>query len=68
MPTSSFLISLPKCLGKLEGQRQSTKLQDFLDGVLHQAVAIEGACYSLNNALESTLLNLSGTAFKSYYS
>jgi hypothetical protein len=68
MHTSSFFISLPKCLGKLEGQRQSLKLQHFLDEVLHQAVAIEGACYSLHNALESTLLNLSGTACKSYYS
>ncbi len=63
-----LLISLPKCLGTLEGQRWSLKLQHFLDGVFHRAVAIEGSCCSLYNAMESTLLNHSGTAFKSYYS
>ena len=68
MPTSSILISLPKCSGKLEGRRPGLKLKRFLDGILHRAVAIEGACYSLHNALESTLLNLSSTAGKSYYS
>ena len=68
MLTSSFSISLPKCLGTLEGQRWSLKLQHFLDGVLHRVVAIEGACCSLYNALESTLLNHSDTVFKSYHS
>ncbi len=62
MPTSSFLISLPKCLGKLAGRRPGLKLKRFLDGILHWAVAIEGAHYSQHNALESTLLNHSGTA------
>ena len=68
MPTSLFLISLPTCSGKLEGRRPGLKLKRFLDGILHRAVAIEGACYSLHHALESTLLNLSSTAFKSHYS
>ena len=46
MYTSSFLISLIKCSCKLEGRRPGLKLKRFLDGVLHQAVATEGACYS----------------------
>ena len=67
-PPHPFFTSLPKCLGMLEGQRWSLKLQHFLDGDLHRALAIEGACCSLYNALESTLLNHSGTVFKSYHS
>jgi hypothetical protein len=68
MSTLSFLIALSKFLGKLEGRRPRLKLKRFLDWVLHQAVATEGACYSLHNAFESTLLNLFGTAFEIYYS
>ena len=66
MSTSPFIISLLKFSGKLEGRRPSLQLKCFLDGVLHQAVATEGACYYLHNAFESTLLNLFGTAFESY--
>ena len=68
MSTSSFLISLPKFLGKLEGRRPSLKLKRFLDWVLHQAVTTEGACYSIHDAFESTLLKLFSTAFEIYYS
>ena len=69
LDTYLILLDLtPQMFGLAWGQRWSLKLQNFLDGVLHRAVAIEGACYSLHNALESTLLNLSSTACKSYYS
>ena len=51
MPTSSFLISLAECSGKLQGRRLSLGLKHFLDGLLHWARAIGGACFSLHKAL-----------------
>ena len=51
MLTSSSLITFPKCLGKLEGQRLSIWLKHSLDGLLHQTRAIRGVCYSQHNAL-----------------
>ncbi len=65
MPTSSFLISLPACSGKLEGRRPGLILKRFLDGPLHQAGVIERACYSLHKALcshSSTFLALPSRA------
>ena len=67
MPTSSFLISPPEYLGMLESQRLSLDLKCFVEWVFHLAVVVEGASYSLHNAFKSTLLNFSGTAFKSNY-
>jgi hypothetical protein len=59
-----IIFNLTPQMGKLEGRRPSLKLKHFLDGVLHQAVAIEGACYSLHNVFESPHFNLFGTAFE----
>ncbi len=40
MPTSSFLISFPKCLGMLEGQRLWLGLKHSFDGLSHQTRAM----------------------------
>ena len=67
-PPHPFSTSLPNCLGTLEGWRLGLGLKHFLDGPLHRAGAIGGACYSLHKALCPHSSTPSGTAFKSYYS
>ncbi len=64
MSTSSFLISLPKCLGKLADRRPGLKLKHFLDGILNWTVEIEGSLSknprnstSLEHKVDFTRLN-----------
>ncbi len=51
MPTSSSLITFPKCLGELEGQMLRLGLKHSLDGLLHQTRAIGEVCCFLHKVL-----------------